>query len=65
MKSAMLLVKVKAVVIGDKIIKLYSLDGGRLWFSRPSDYRFFKLRQREEKKSVRKMISAWVADSLG
>lgn len=48
----MLYLRTKTVLIDGRAIKLYSLDGGRLWFSRPHDVIEFRQRVRHDKAVV-------------
>ena len=47
----MLLLSTKQITIGNGVVKLYSIDGGKLWFiSRARDLRLLKQRLRHEVK---------------
>ena len=56
----MLLLETKLVPIGETAVKLYSVNGGKLWVSRPADVRVFKLRQRHHEKLVKKWVGVWI-----
>ena len=58
----MLLLSTKQITIGNGVVKLYSIDGGKLWFSRARDLRLFKQRLRHEVKIVQKLVSTHVKD---
>jgi len=60
----MLLVTIKSIAIGDHVVKLYSLDGGKLWFSSPRDLRQFKLRKRKDEEQIRSMFDRHVPADL-
>jgi hypothetical protein len=49
----MLLLETKSVAFGATIVKLYSLDGGKLWFTRASDVKQFKRRRHQDEETLR------------
>jgi hypothetical protein len=56
----MLLLSTKEITIGNSVVKLYSIDGGKIWFSRPRDLQLFKQRRSHHVKIVKKLVSAHV-----
>jgi hypothetical protein len=60
----MLLSVTKEIRIGKNVVKLYSLDGGKTWFSRPTDFRAFKERRRCDEKISRLLVATNVAEKL-
>jgi hypothetical protein len=56
----MLLVVTKEVAIGDSVVKLYSIDSGKTWISRPADLQLFKHRRRENQRILQRMIALHV-----
>ena len=58
----MLLLSTKQVTIDNRVVKLYSIDGGKIWFTRPSDFRVFKERRRHDAKIAKKLVCAHVKD---
>ena len=59
----MLLLSTKQITIGNGVVKLYSLDGGKLWFSRARDLRLFKERLRHDVKIAQKLVYTHMKDS--
>ena len=55
---------VKEVAIGRSMVKLYSIDSGKTWISRPRDLRLFKLRRRQDEKKLKELVSARVPNDL-
>jgi hypothetical protein len=55
-----LLARTKIVIIDNHPVRLFSLDGGKLWFSDPRSYREFKRRIALEKRTCQSMIAAHV-----
>jgi len=51
-----LIVRTKTITVDEHPVKVYSLDG-RLWFSRPTDFKQFKRRGLLEKRSAQKWFS--------
>jgi hypothetical protein len=60
----MLLLSTKHVAIGDRVVKVYSIDGGKIWFSRPRDLQLFKKRRSHYVKMVKKLVRDHVPDNL-
>jgi hypothetical protein len=60
----MLLVSTKEVAIGDRMITLYSIDGGKTWTSQPRDLQLFKLRRRQYEKKVKELVSTYIPNDL-
>ena len=60
----MLLVTTKEVAIGTKVIRLYSIDSGKTWTSRPRDLQLFKLRRRQDEKKLKEFLSAYVPNDF-
>jgi len=56
--KAMPLLRVKTVVIKDNVVKLYSRDGGKIWFTRAEDFRLFKERRRQNERAAKIMVLA-------
>ena len=50
----------KPCTIGNSVVKLYSIDGGKIWFSRPSDLQLFKQRRNHHVKIVKKLVCVHV-----
>jgi hypothetical protein len=56
---------VKEVTIHDHPVKLYSLDGGRLWFSNPRDIEKFQGRLYREKVTFQRQFHDYVRPGNG
>ena len=56
-EKAMLLLSTKEITIGNTVVKLYSIDGGKIWFSRPRDLQMFKQRRSHHLKIVKKRFA--------
>jgi hypothetical protein len=52
------------VAIGDRMITLYSIDGGKTWTSQPRDLQLFKLRRRQYEKKVKELVSTYIPNDL-
>ena len=52
----MLLLSTKQITIDNGVVTLYSIDGGKLWFSRARDLRLFKQRLRHDVKIAQKLV---------
>jgi len=54
-----LLLRVKAILVDGRPVKLYSLDG-RTWFSRPHDMTEFKRRRHAVKSTIQGAFSSFL-----
>jgi len=53
----------KLIIIEGQTVKLFSLNG-KLWCSRPADFRLFKQRRRQSERRARRMVLTYVPDKL-
>jgi hypothetical protein len=60
----MLLVTTKEVAIGTNVVRLYSIDSGKTWTSRPRDLQLFKLRRRQDEEKLKEFFSAYVPNDF-
>jgi hypothetical protein len=60
----MLLVTTKEVAIGANVVRLYSIDSGKTWISRPRDLQLFKLRRRQDEEKLKEFLSAYVPNEF-
>ena len=60
----MLLVTTKEVAIGTNVVRLYSIDSGKTWTSRPRDLQLFKLRCKQDEEKLKEFFSAYVPNDV-
>jgi hypothetical protein len=58
----MLLLETKFVAVGESRVKVYSVDGGKLWFTRAVDVKQFKRRRHQDKEILKRWISRLFPD---
>jgi len=52
------------VAIGERIITLYSIDGGKTWTSRPKDLQLFRLRRRQDERKIKELVFTYIPNDL-
>ena len=61
----MLLLETKVVAIGESRVKVYSVDGGRLWFTRARDVKQFKRRRHQDEEILKRWVRKLFPDDSG
>jgi hypothetical protein len=61
----MLILRKKEILIDGKVVRLYSVDGGRTWASDPSDLEAFQQRRADVKQSVQEIFAGRITESSG
>jgi len=51
------LLHIKTVIVDGQVVRLFSIDGGKLWFSQARDVKEFRRRQAHAKAAIQALLS--------